>query len=133
MSLLDSLVVGKNFDSYDDVLEFADALAKENNFPLKINDTVSIEAYNAKVKNQIDPKWKFKFVFITCSHYGRHKTRATGLRPNQCVYAANCKFGFRAVFIPVLGKFQIAPEKFCKAHANHAISENHIKLYRRKE
>ena len=28
MSLLDSLVVGKNFDSYDDVLKFAEDLAK---------------------------------------------------------------------------------------------------------
>jgi hypothetical protein len=134
-SLFDSLQIGKTFPTYEDVLIFIDLLAEEQSFPLRIYDSCEISEYNKRIseKNRIDEKWKFKFVFVTCSHYGKHNSRSQGIRPNQNVYSVDCPFAFRVVFQPQVGLFKIQPQKFNKIHSNHITSTDHIKLYRRKE
>jgi hypothetical protein len=78
---------------------------------------------NVKV---IDLKWKEIF-FFTCSHYGNQNSRAQGIRPNQKVYSADCKFVFRVVFQARM--FKIQPQKFHKTHTNHVNSIELFKLY----
>lgn len=134
-ALYDSLQIGKCFSSYDEVLIFIDQLAEEQSFPLRISDSVEISEYNKRLaeRNKLDEKWKFKFVFVTCSHYGKHNSRSQGIRPNQNVYSVDCKFAFRVVFQPQAGVFKIQPHKFHRTHSNHITSTEHIQLYRRKE
>ncbi|KAI9560248.1 hypothetical protein GHT06_014262 [Daphnia sinensis] len=132
MVTLDTLRIGKTFSSYDDVLKFIDDLAEEQSYPLKVLDSCTIQTYNKKLSphNQLDTKWVYKFVHVVCSHYGEHKSRSSGLRPNQKVYAVNCSFNFRVVFQPKMDLFRLEKDKFCREHTNHLCSKDHIKLYR---
>ncbi len=135
MVSLESLHIGKTFNCYDEFLKIIDDLAEEQSYPLKILDSSTIETYNKKLSphNQLDTKWVYKFVYVVCSHYGEHKSRSFGLRPNQKVYAVNCCFNFWVFFQPKMDLFLLEKYKFCRDHANHMCSKDHNKLYRRKE
>ena len=77
-SLFDSLQIGKTFPTYEDVLILIDLIAEEQSFLLRIYDSCEISEYNKRIseRNRTDEKWKFKFVFVTCSHYGKHNSRS---------------------------------------------------------
>jgi hypothetical protein len=45
----DSLQVGKCFNSYDEVVIFIDDLAEEQNFLIRISDSVEISEYHLRL------------------------------------------------------------------------------------
>jgi hypothetical protein len=70
-----------------------------------MKDSKTILSYNKTLKEPLDLKWRYKYVDITCSHFGEHKSRSEGHRPNQKVYANECPFRVRVVFKPAAEKF----------------------------
>ena len=135
MALLESLKIGKEFLSFEEMELYFEGLCEENFFPLKVKDSKTIASYNKALKKPLDLKWKYKYVEITCSHFGEHKSRSEGHRPNQKVYANNCPFRVRVVFKPDAQKFVIdACEKLhgpFPPKEPHPISKEHYALYRR--
>lgn len=105
MALLESLKKGKEFLSFEEMELFFERLCDENFFPLKVKDSKTILSYNKKLKEPLDLKWRYKYVDITCSHFGEHKSRSEGHRPNQKVYANECPFRVHVVFKPDAEKF----------------------------
>lgn len=149
--MVDDFIVGKTFDSFEEVEAFAKTLTTTYFYPLRIKDSKTIEKYNATVSRicsaiQItfilyaylkikgpphDLKWRFKHATFICSHFGEHRDRALGKRLNQHVYACNCPFFFRVVYTPVLQKFRL--DSLCVEHKGHPLSSEHIETYRVKE
>ena len=83
----------------------------------------------------MDLKWRYKYVDITCSHFGEHKSRSEGHRPNQKVNANEWPFRVRVVFKPAAEKFIVMK---CETRHGplppkvpHPISAEHYALYRR--
>lgn len=105
MALLESLKKGKEFWSFEEMELFFERLCDDNFFPLKVKDSKTILSYNKTLKEPLDLKWRYKHVDITCSHFGEHKSRSEGHRPNQKVYANEYPFRVRVVFKPAAEKF----------------------------
>lgn len=78
--------VGARFASYD---EFDRALRKlqlQTNALFVKKTTKSVEVVNAHLASgavELDRKLKFANATFTCKHGGNHRTRGTGIRPNQ--------------------------------------------------
>lgn len=84
-----------------------------------------------KGSKQIALKWRYQSTNILCSHYGTHRDRSTGVRPNQNVFASGCKFGFRVSFESTIEMFIIQWANL--EYSGHAISQELITSYRMKE
>ena len=82
-----------------------DRFCDDNSFLFKVKDSKTILSYNKKLKEPLDLKWRYKYVDITCTHFGEHKSCSEGNRPNQKVYANECPFRVRVVFKPAAEKF----------------------------
>ncbi|EFX66392.1 hypothetical protein DAPPUDRAFT_116438 [Daphnia pulex] len=114
---------------------FFERLCDDNFFPLKVKDSKTILSYNKTLKEPLDLKGRYKYVDITCSHFGEHKFRSEGHRPNQKVYANECPFRVRVVFKPAAEKFIVMK---CETRHGplppkvpHPILAEHYALYRR--
>ncbi|KAI9552158.1 hypothetical protein GHT06_022495 [Daphnia sinensis] len=130
MSILDNIALDKEFATFEDIEKTIKELETVFCYPLQFGDAKTIVAYNKSLIKPLDEKWRYKHVDVQCSHFGKHKSRSAGIRPNQSVYAVGCPFHFRVVFFPLLSKFKVAS---CNLeHKNHPISKDHIDLYRRK-
>ena len=110
-----------------------DRFCDDNSFLFKVKDSKTILSYNKKLKETLDLKWRYKYVDITCSHFGEHKSCSEGNRPNQKVYANECPFRVRVVFKPAAEKFIVMK---CETRHGplppkvpHPISAEHYALY----
>ena len=73
---------------------------------------------------------------IVCSHFGKHRDRSEGVRPNQYVLPCDCKWGFRVAVDPDTKSryFNKLVITWCVLeHSGHDISEELIREYRVKE
>jgi hypothetical protein len=80
MSLLDSIVEGKEFNSWEEVEKLKNDLEKELSFPLMLGDCKKIESYNKVVFNlkyfstiKISPL--ISRFFFTCINLAQEATR----------------------------------------------------------
>ncbi|KZS05382.1 Uncharacterized protein APZ42_031446 [Daphnia magna] len=131
MSILDSIALDKEFATFEDIEKTIKELETVLFYPLQFGYAKTIVAYKKSIKNPLDEKWRYKHVHVQCSHFGKHKSRSAGIRPNQSVYSIKCPFHFRVVFFPLLDKFKLSS---CNLEQkNHPILKDHIDLYRRKQ
>ncbi|XP_049517097.1 uncharacterized protein LOC119441311 isoform X2 [Dermacentor silvarum] len=85
--------VGARFASYD---EFDRALRKlqlQTNALFVKKTTKSVDVVNAHLASgavELDRKLKFANATFTCKHGGNHRTRGTGIRPNQRTMKNDC-------------------------------------------
>jgi len=67
-----------------------------------------------------EDKCKYQSANIVCSHFGDHRDRSTGARPNQHVFSSRCPFKFRVSWNALLEKYRI--QSVCLEHEGHVIS-----------
>ena len=89
------LLVGKKFNSFDEVMAVIDRL-KASNHPLRVFNSQTVDECNkrrAKCKQPLEPidkKWRYTYYSVRCVHYGQARHRSKGVRPNQRHLALNC-------------------------------------------
>ena len=79
----------------------------------------------------IDEKFVYLTAFITCSHYGKHRTRGKAVRPNQFVFACGCPFSFRVSYS--FKQKMLVILKCTTTHEGHVVSAEAIKTYQIKK
>ena len=112
IALLESLKIGREFLSFEEMELYFEGLCEENFFPLKVKDSKTIASNNKALQS-----------------------RSEGHRPNQKVYTNNCAFQVRVVFKSDAQKFVIdACRKLYgpfPPNEPNPISLEHYALYRR--
>lgn len=89
------LLVGKKFNSCDEMMALLDRL-KASNHPLRVFNSQTVDECNnrrAKSKQPLEPidkKWRYTYYSVKCVHYGQSRHRSKGVRPNQRHLALNC-------------------------------------------
>jgi len=68
-----------------------------------------------------EAKFKYQSGELVCVHYGEHRDRGKGIRPNQAVLACECPFSFRIAFVSCMQKYSIQWANL--EHIGHIISE----------
>ena len=153
MSLFETLVEGKTFDSYEDVLKIIKQVEEQDNIYLRVDKSQTITSFNnrkdvsdsySECENEIlikyllqcstklDEKWRyFRFSYIF-PHAEKYKLRPpTGEQPAQnvmaCGYNAEVKFQFQSR----TNKFKITLSVL--KLEDHPISAEHKKTSARKK
>ena len=128
---LAGFVIGRKFNSFDEVVGLLDTL-KSANHPVRVFNSQSVNEYNkrrAKAKiplAPVDKKWKYTYYSVRCVHYGQGRYRSKGVRPNQRHLALSCPAKVTISYDRVAGCLVL---RECQLQHNHRIGSAVMEQY----
>lgn len=105
------------FKSFDDFILPFGAYQIHNNSPYRV---ASSEIF-WNVQNNIDQRYRYRYIVFHCAHYGKIRERGSGKRPNQKYLPSGCMARIRLNAHPARGCLRIT--KFHPYHKGHKHDE----------
>lgn len=84
MATVRSMEVGQTFASWEEFSTFFKAWKSENNVSYCVDISRTVQQANKLLKKKpYHAKFKYSYIRFVCKHYGQHKSKSSGVRPNQ--------------------------------------------------